>query len=727
VPGLPRSRHSRLTRGVAARPSLLAAAVATLGALVFAPAIMGGFIYDDRPLIADNLYVHSFDAWQRWLTHDFWDVNEEVKHFATRMMYWRPGVTASYAVDWQLGGGSPIVFHAENLAWHAVASFLSFVVLRRWIGATLPAFFAALIFAVHPTKAESVAWIAGRTDVLCAVAMLVASEGIARRLAGRRGGLALEVLCTAFAYAMKEQAVVLFAFAAVETWAFAGRPALESPVLRRIARGAAPQLAVALAYVGARAILLPVRPPHEATLGFGPHTFEVLETMGRFAALTFAPHDLSVQQGLIRAPGGQMAFDVLYVPLGAAFVMALALGVFLMRKEIPGVAVGIAFFAVTLFPTSNVVTTDLMMMLSERFLYVPLLGFALAAGTLGAAIVRADERRTAVVFVGACLAIVALGTLSSRHAADFRDEKRFWARELSLHPESLEALRFHIQRETEQKHFAKALEFVARAEKIAASDYPQTGFELDFIVQGVELSVAAAPDHDTKALVAADDFLATLARGEAGVAALETRALAVRLPLGGATLAKRIDKKKPQVVALRASIKSRLADDRTAFQLAGAALAQCPGCLDVGRAAALVSARAGRYDEAGRILDDVARFTGEAPLAPTRSALGAAERAAGEADASDDPAAKLQFHATAFCALEAWGRAFDVLAPARSEIEKAPGFAMGFAELAWRAGEFDVARQVLARWMPRDAAEKTTRTWSMKMGWIEEKAQPVPL
>src|SRR5205814_5125719 len=105
VPGLPRSRYQGVTFGPrSTRSSVLAALVATLGVLVFVPALTGDFIYDDRTLVADNVHVHSFDDWRRWFTHDFWDVNEEVKHFVSRMMYWRPAVSASYAVDWGLGG-----------------------------------------------------------------------------------------------------------------------------------------------------------------------------------------------------------------------------------------------------------------------------------------------------------------------------------------------------------------------------------------------------------------------------------------------------------------------------------------------------------------------------------------------------------------------------------------------------------------------------------------------
>ena len=72
-----------------------------------------------------------------------------------------------------------------------------------------------------------------------------------------------------------------------------------------------------------------------------------------------------------------------------------------------------------------------------------------------------------------------------------------------------------------------------------------------------------------------------------------------------------------------------------------------------------------------------------------------------------------------------------LFAPFRADIERAPPFALAFSELAWRAGEFAVAREVLASLMPPQAAEETTRSWSLKMDWIDapraEKTEPIPL
>jgi hypothetical protein len=414
--------------------------------MIFASSIGGGFIYDDNPLIAKNPWIHSLRHLPRWFTSDFWDTSEELKRFGYRMIYWRPGVTASYAIDWLVGQGSPVLFHVTNLAWHAAASMLAFGALRRWTGSLALAFAAALFFAVHPTKAESVAWIAGRTDVMCAAFLLVASLGYARRATGKPWGLALEIGGTAGAYLTKEQAVVIAAFVAVEAWALEGRPAIDARVLARLGRAAAPQLGIAAGYMVLRALLLPIRPPHAAELPLGVYVEQVLETMGRYATLTFAPHDLSVQQALLRTEHGAPMFDAAYAVLGLVFMGALVGLAYAARRRVAGVTMGILFFAITVLPTSNVVPTSMMTLLSERFLYVPLLGIALAAASaLAWAMAGGVPRRAAfVAFCGFCLGTVALGSVAAARSSDFADEDTFWERELALHPESIEALRFEV-------------------------------------------------------------------------------------------------------------------------------------------------------------------------------------------------------------------------------------------------------------------------------------------
>jgi hypothetical protein len=694
--------------------------VGVLGAATFAPAIGGSFIYDDHSLIGGNIYVHSFGWWQRWFSRDFWDVNEEVRRFGRRMIYWRPAISASYALDWEVGHGSPMFFHVMNLAWHSVASVLAFVVLRRWLGAVVPAALAALLFAVHPTKAESVAWIAGRTDILCAVAMLTVAEGCARRLRGRKGGLALEIAGTIAAYATKEQAVALAAFVAVESWVALDRPALDLATLRRMGRACVPQLGIALAYLVVRARFMPISPHEHTSIPLAARLREVFETMGRFAAMTFFPHDLSVQQGLIEKVNGTFVFDPMYMAIGVAFVALLLLLLWTMRIKKPGIAVGIAFYLLMLLPTSNVVPTDMTTMLSERFLYIPMLGLSLAVGTVLVALSASGTKPYAIAGTASIVVALALGIVAARHSADFADERAFWDRELALHPLSLEALRFKIADEAAEKNFDRALELTARAEQTAVRHYQGAGFELDFIVQGVQLLLAKIPDHDTKALRAVDRFLES---------ALDPRSAGAELALGQVHIAvglenqpgmrARIDAQRPLINGLRAATKSRLVEDEMAIDLSEEAHRECPGCFQIGRISALVAARAGQYDRGHRFLDEVARWTSPETVLETQLVLRGAEATGRGAANAVDEAQRLQLRATELSKLEAWGRAFDVLAPAIDAIRKAPDFALGFAELAWRAGEFRIARDVLSTMMPASAIAATTEQWSRKMGWID--------
>ncbi len=86
--------------------------------------------------------------------------------------YYRPLVTASYALDARWSGVRPLGYHLTNVLLHAAAGVLFFMLLRRYdIGRRISAA-AALLFAVHPVLVPAVAWIPGRNDSLLAVFVL---------------------------------------------------------------------------------------------------------------------------------------------------------------------------------------------------------------------------------------------------------------------------------------------------------------------------------------------------------------------------------------------------------------------------------------------------------------------------------------------------------------------------------------------------------------------------
>jgi tetratricopeptide (TPR) repeat protein len=125
--------------------------------LVFGQAVSHGFVNYD-----DGLYVYENPALTRGLTAEgiVWALTTVDGNF------WHPLTWISYLVDFQLYGLNPWGYHLTNILLHAANTILLFLVLRRmtgWLG--LSALVAA-VFAIHPLRVESVAWVAERKDVL---------------------------------------------------------------------------------------------------------------------------------------------------------------------------------------------------------------------------------------------------------------------------------------------------------------------------------------------------------------------------------------------------------------------------------------------------------------------------------------------------------------------------------------------------------------------------------
>jgi protein O-mannosyl-transferase len=97
---------------------------------------------------------------------------------------WHPITWLSHMLDCQLFGMNAGGHHATSVLLHATTAVLLFLVLRRMTGDIWPSAFVAVVFAVHPLRVESVAWVAERKDILSGlffVLTLAAYLGYVRR------------------------------------------------------------------------------------------------------------------------------------------------------------------------------------------------------------------------------------------------------------------------------------------------------------------------------------------------------------------------------------------------------------------------------------------------------------------------------------------------------------------------------------------------------------------
>ena len=79
---------------------------------------------------------------------------------------WGPLTWISHILDWRVYGDNAGGHHLTNLLLHAATTVLLFLALQRMTGRLWPSALVAAVFAIHPLRVESVAWVTERKDVL---------------------------------------------------------------------------------------------------------------------------------------------------------------------------------------------------------------------------------------------------------------------------------------------------------------------------------------------------------------------------------------------------------------------------------------------------------------------------------------------------------------------------------------------------------------------------------
>jgi protein O-mannosyl-transferase len=144
------------------KPVVIAFAVAACAVVAVWPALLGGVLTN----MDDDVYLAMAEktgglTWPgfRWA-------------FTETRPYYHPLPRLSYLATYRFCGTRPAGHHAVNVALHALNSAL--VVALAWsLSRSAPAAaISGLLFAVHPLQAESVAWMSGRTQLICGALMI---------------------------------------------------------------------------------------------------------------------------------------------------------------------------------------------------------------------------------------------------------------------------------------------------------------------------------------------------------------------------------------------------------------------------------------------------------------------------------------------------------------------------------------------------------------------------
>jgi Flp pilus assembly protein TadD len=395
---MPSSPHARL------RPAWVLALTALAACAVYANAVRNGYALDDVFILRDNPAVHGLGDLRALLLGAWWPGTDEL---------YRPVTLLSFAVEWQLFGEAPGLFHATSVVLHAGAAALVAALVLRLGGGGAAALGAGLLFAVHPVHVEAVANLVGRAEVLATLGVLAACH---LYLAGRTG-TPLRIAGIAVLYVLalgaKESAVALPALLlVVDALRTRGE---EGGVVRLLRRNAAllGVLVLSLAgYLALRQQVLGGMGNDPAPYLRGISTVDRLATAVRlwpeYVRLMLFPRDLSAEWGPDALRPATWAEPMVW--LGLLLGMGLAVAAWRSWTADRWIFAAVLWFAFAVFPFSQI-PFPVGLLLAERTLYLPSVALAFLLPPLVAAVQRRPERvRAAALAGGVALALLAART-----------------------------------------------------------------------------------------------------------------------------------------------------------------------------------------------------------------------------------------------------------------------------------------------------------------------------
>jgi hypothetical protein len=386
--------------------------IVALALAASANSLANWFAYDDMGLIVNSPRMHSLDGWWREFARTYWPGGDG----------YRPLTILAFRLQWVMGDGAPLVFHAVNVALHVATS----VVVLWMATGFLPlsgAWTAAALYAVHPVHVEAIANVVGQSELFVALLVVLAAglyvHGRSRgHLTGRRW-VAIGALYAAGCL-FKEHAILLPALLVLAEATVVRDP---TPLRHRVVAMRLPLLslvAVALCYLWPRSAVVV-----DGFTGFAPDTlFWALEISAADRILTMVGAAIEWLRLLLWPARLMVHYSPPYIDLahGPALsqlpgflVLAGTLGLMIACwRRSPTTSFGIAWLVITLLPASNFLIPA-GFLIAERTLLLPSVGAMIALGSAAPWIVERLRVRPPlrVAALGALGVLIGLGIARS--------------------------------------------------------------------------------------------------------------------------------------------------------------------------------------------------------------------------------------------------------------------------------------------------------------------------
>ena len=343
---------------------------------------------------------------------------------------WHPMTWFSHMLDCQLHGLRAGGHHLTSVLLHAAVAIGLFLVFHRMTGDLWPSAFVAAVFAIHPLRAESVAWVAERKDVLSGLFFVLTLAAYVRfvRSPFSFGRYLAVIALFALGLMAKPMLVTLpFVLLLLDYWPLrraatdgGGKPSWGRLVVEKVPLFALSAISCVVTTWAQKGAIAPLD-----ALPFSSRIANALVVCVAYIGKMFWPADLAALY-----PYHAEALSWWRVLGAAAALLAISQAAVMLRRRSPYFLVGWLWYLGMLVPVIGLVQVGGQTM-ADRYTYLPQIGLCVAIAWGAADAFRSWPRRSVVYGVVAGTAIAALMGCAWRQAGVWRDSETLWTHALA--------------------------------------------------------------------------------------------------------------------------------------------------------------------------------------------------------------------------------------------------------------------------------------------------------
>ena len=375
--------------------------------------------YDDPLYVLDNAHVRAGLNWHG-VVWAFTHVHSQ---------NWHPLTSISHMLDCQLFGVNPGAHHLVNVFWHSVTALLLFMLLQQMTSRIWMSAFVAAIFAIHPLRVESVAWIAERKDVLSgvffALTLLAYFHWTRKPTIGRYVTMSIVFACGLMSKPMLVTTPLILLL--LDYWP-----------LERFKRSTITKLVIEkipLFALSAGSILATLWAQNFAlgSTEFLPLKWRITNAIFsyfEYIRQMFWPIDLI--PFYVHPENRLETWRLVLAVVVLICVTALAI---VRRRKNPYLIVGWFWYIVMLVPVIGIIQVGLQGR-ADRYTYLPQIGLYIAIVWLVRDLTKDWRHQRVILGAAAAIVVGGLSILSWRQTTHWRDTETLWSYTLSVTPDS---------------------------------------------------------------------------------------------------------------------------------------------------------------------------------------------------------------------------------------------------------------------------------------------------